>query len=118
MNHCGNDVFRADKLCEKRLAFLKKAPGILWGELFKKGAVRGHNQAAHTHGVLPHGLDQQEVVNAILDGLGVILGGGFMQIVVVAAPLVINIRVGTALPLPVVVALDSAHGLFFELIHV
>ena len=29
VNHCGYDVFRADKLCQERLAFLKKAFGIL-----------------------------------------------------------------------------------------
>ena len=69
------------------------------------------------HGVLSHGFHQQKVINAILDSFGVIFGGGCVQIVVVAASLVINIRVGMAFPLPVVMALDTAHGFFFEFIH-
>ena len=69
------------------------------------------------HGVLSHGFHQQKVINAILDSFGVIFGGGFVQIVVVGASLVINIRVGMTFTLPVVVALDAAHGFLFEFIH-
>ena len=69
------------------------------------------------HGILSHGFHQQKVINAILDSFGVIFGGGFVQIVVVGASLVINIRVGMTFTLPVVVALDAAHGFLFEFIH-
>ena len=69
------------------------------------------------HGILSHCFHQQKVINAILDSFGVILGSGFVQIIVVGAALVINVRVGMALPLPVVVALDAAHGFLFEFIH-
>lgn len=70
------------------------------------------------HGVFPDRLDQQEVVNAILDSLRVVFGGGFAQIVVTRATPVINVWVGTAFALPVVVTLDTPDSLFFELIHV
>ena len=70
------------------------------------------------HGVFPHGLDQQEVINAILDNLGIVPGGVIAKLVIRRAPLVINIRVAVALPLPLVVALDAPDGLFFEFIHV
>ena len=58
VNLCGNDVFRADKLREEGFAFLEKTSGFFRGELFKKRAVRGHDEAAHMHGVFPHGLHQ------------------------------------------------------------
>ena len=70
------------------------------------------------HGVFPDRLDQQQVVNAILDSLRVVFGGGFVQIVVTRAAPVINIRVGMAFPLPVIVALDTPNRFFFELVHV
>ena len=69
------------------------------------------------HGVFPDRLDQQQIVDAILDSLSVIFGGLYAKLVVVGASLVINIRVGMTFPLPVVVALDAAHGFLFEFIH-
>ena len=118
VNLCGNDVFRAYEVHQKRRAFLEKALGVLRCRLVKKRTVRGHDKAAHMHGVFPDRLDQQKVVNAILDYLGVVFRDVIAKLVVVPAPLVINIRVGMALALPLVVALNAADGLFFELVHV
>ena len=72
VNHCGNDILRAHKLREKGFALLKETPCFLRREAIKKRLVRGDDKPAHAHGVLSHGLDQQEIVNAVLNGLGIV----------------------------------------------
>lgn len=70
------------------------------------------------HGVFSHGFDQQEVINAILNGLGIVFGSVIAKLVISRAPLIVDIRVGMALTLPLVVALDATDGFFLEFIHV
>ena len=79
--------------------------------------VRGHNEAAHMHSIFAHSLDQQEVVNTVLNGLG-ILCLLLMQVVIALAFAVINIRVGLAFALSQIMTLNPSDGLFFEFIHV
>ena len=118
VNHCGNDILHAHKLREKGFALLKETPCFLRRETIKKRLVRGDDKPAHAHGVLSHGLDQQKLVNAILNGLGIVQRGGFVQLVVRRASVIVNIGVAVALPLPPVVALDAAYGLLLEFVHV
>ena len=73
VNHCGNDILRAHKIREKGFALFKEASGVLRGKFLEKCAVRCDDKPAHAHGVLSHGLDQQKVVNAILNGLCVVV---------------------------------------------
>lgn len=61
--------------------------------------------------------DHEQIVNTILDGLGVIVWGGFMQIVVSRASAVINVGVGMALAFAPVVRLNAANSVLFELAH-
>ena len=117
MHHCGDNIFRPNKLCEKGFAFLKETPCFLRRETIKKRLVRGDDKPAHAHGVLSHGLDQQKLVNAVLNGLGILCLLA-MQVVIALAFAVINIRVGVAFPLPVIVALNAPNRFFFELVHV
>ena len=72
VNHCGNDILRAHKLREKGFALLKETPCFLRRKTIKKRFVRGDDKPAHAHGVLSHGLDRQELVNAILNGFGIV----------------------------------------------
>ena len=73
MNHRGDDIFLADKIGEIGCGFLEKSSGFIFADTGKKRLVRTDNQAAQMHGVLAHGLDHEQVVNAILDGLRVIV---------------------------------------------
>ena len=73
MHHCRDDVFRADKICEIGCGFLEKTLGLLLADACKKGCVRTDNQTAHMHGVLADSLDHEQIVNAVLDGLRVVV---------------------------------------------
>ena len=105
------------KIGEKGFALFKETPGVLRGKFLEKRAVGGDDKPAHANGVLSHGLDQQEIVNTLLNSLGVVCRRGFVQLVVRRASVVVNIGVAAAFPFPPVVALDATYGLFFELIH-
>ena len=73
MNHCRDDVFLADKIHEIGCGFLEKTPGFLLAHAGKERFVRTDNQTAHMHGILADSLDHEQVVNAILDGLRVVV---------------------------------------------
>ena len=75
MNHRRDDIFLADKISEIGCGFLKKAPGFVFADAGEERFVRTDNQAAQMHGVLADSLDHEQVVNAILDGLRVAVGG-------------------------------------------
>lgn len=70
------------------------------------------------HGVTPHGLGEQQIVNAILHSTGVVARCAFQQLVISCTALIINVRVGMTLALAQVVALNTTHGFFFEFVHV
>lgn len=91
MHHCGDDIFRPHKFCEKGFAFLKKAAGVLRGKLLKESTVRGHNKAAHMNSIFTHRFHQQEVVNTVLNSLGILCLLA-VQVVIALAFAVINIR--------------------------
>ena len=118
VNHGGNDILRAHKFREKGFALLKETPCFLRRESIKKRLVRGDDKPAHAHGVLSHGLDQQEVVNTVLNDFGIVRCCGFVQLVVRRASVVVNIGIAVTLPFPPVVTLDAAYGLLLEFVHV
>lgn len=117
VHHRGNDIFRSHKIREKGLAFLKEASGFFWRKTFEKSAVRGDDKPAHMHGILSDSLAQLQIVNAPLDGLRVSCRGLVVQFVVVAAALIVDIRVGMALAFTAIVTLNVSDGLFLELVH-
>ncbi len=71
VHHCRDDIFLAYKFREILCRFLKKAPGFIGVEFVKKFLVRTDNQPAHMHSVLTHRLDHEQIVNSILDSLGI-----------------------------------------------
>ena len=73
MNHRGDDIFLADKLGEVRCGFLEKASGFLLAHAGKERFVRTDNQAAHVNRIFSDSLAHEQVVNAVLDGLRVVV---------------------------------------------
>ena len=69
------------------------------------------------HGILSDRLAHLQIVNAPLNGLRVICRGLAVQFVIVAAALIVDIRVGMALAFPAIVTLNASDGLFLELVH-
>ena len=73
MHHCRDDIFPADKIGEIGRSFRKKASDFLLAHAGKERFVRTDNQATHMHGILADNLDHEQIVNAILDGLRVVV---------------------------------------------
>ena len=73
MNHCRDDVFPADKICEIGRGFLEKTSGFLLAHAGKERFVRTDNQTAHVNRIFSDSLDHEQIVNAILDGLRVVV---------------------------------------------
>ena len=69
------------------------------------------------HGILSDSLAQLQIINTPLNGLRVISRGPVVQFVIVAAALIVDIRVGMALAFPAIVTLNASDGLFLELVH-
>ena len=65
------------------------------------------------HRVLTHRLDHEQVVDAVLDGLGVVFRGSLMEIVILGAPGIVYIRVGMALTFAPIMRLDAANSVLF-----
>ena len=65
--------YLADKIREIGRGFRKKASGFLLAHAGKERFVRTDNQAAQMHGILANSLDHEQIVNAVLDGLCVVV---------------------------------------------